>query len=454
MTRVLVPVAAIMIAFAALGLPAAARADATVQSSTVESGYPRDLTFHLTATATSEITDVSLSYSLTGRGSTALAKPETPPSGTNVDVSVKVDTNNGNNFIPVGSEFVYKWEITTADGSVTITPEQKYLFLPPNQEWKSVQNDFMTVYYHGDREQLANEYLAAGAETYDQIGKGLLKTQLEQIPVKVIMFADEDEMSQAQQGRGATYDAATTTCGTKHTNDIVYVIPVECGSPDRTDTLRHEFGHILNQTAGEGVLSKLPAWLDEGTAVYAQTSPGGYETAFNAAARAGRLIPFEQMGTPSSDPRLVGVFYGEAWAMVKYLVDKGGPDKYAEFFATIKKGTRFDQALQQVYQFDLAGFEKEFLAAIGAQAAPTPAPTQRPQQAAPTEAPTRSASQATNSNSDDDDGVGVGTIAIFGVAILFALLAVLAFLLAMMLQNNRARSGGPPPPPPPPASGP
>src|SRR5690606_38675685 len=253
-------------------------------------------------------------------------------------------------------EFVYTWRITGADGSVTITPEERYIHLPPNRDWQTVENDFMRVYYHGDRRNIAEAYLDAGAETYERIGKQLLGIELTQLPVKVILFADEDEMSQAQQGRGETYDAATVTCGTKHTNDIVYVIPVPCGSPDRTDTLRHELGHIINEVAGEGALAKLPSWLDEGTAVLAQSSPGNYEQAFLAAARADRLIPFNQLGQPSNDPALVGVFYGQSWAMVSYLVEKGGPEEFARLFATIKSGTRFDRALEEVYGFDLAGF--------------------------------------------------------------------------------------------------
>ncbi|MCK9519407.1 MAG: peptidase MA family metallohydrolase [Dehalococcoidia bacterium] len=435
MTRVLLPVVALVLAIAAIGLPAAAAADPAVDSSAVVPDYPRAITFTLTASDTAEITDVTLTYALTGRSASAIARPEEFEPGTTVNVEIKVDTNAGASFIPVGSEFVYRWEITSADGSVTITPEQKYVHLPPDKEWKTVANDFMSVYYHGDRESLARAYLDAGTSTYDRIGRDLLQTELIQVPVKVILFAAEEEMAAAQQGRGSTYDAATVTCGTKHTNDIVYVIPVPCGSPDRTDTLRHEFGHILNETAGEGALAKLPSWLDEGTAVYAQSSPGDYEQAFLAAARSGRLIPFNQLGTPSNDPALVGVFYGQSWAMVNYLVEKGGPEDFATFFATIKSGTRFDQALQEVYGFDLAGFEKEFLEAVGApQAQPTAAPTQRPREAEPTAAPTQRA-QATNSNKDD--GLSVATFAIFGVAVVFALLGVLAFLVSLMLQNNR-----------------
>ena len=374
--RLAMPSFAIVALVALLGLlPAAARAEATVESSTVEVAWPRQLIFKLTASAPAEITDVTLNYELVGRGTSGLAKPTSLTPARRLSVDVPIEVNSGNGFVPVGSEFVYRWQITTADGVVTTSAEQRYLHMPPGRQWQSVENDFMRIYFYGDRAALAQAYLKAGQETYDRIGKQLLKTELKQLPVKVTLFGSEAEMSEAQQSRGQVFDANTVICGTKYAADILYLMPQACGSADRTDTLRHEFGHILNQLAGEGTLSKLPAWLDEGTAVYAQTSPGDYETAYRAALRQGRLLPFNRMASSPDDPAQVGVFYGQAWAMVSYLVDRGGPEKYAAFFATIKSGTRFDQALQQTYNLDLAGFEAEFLAAArgASQATATPA---------------------------------------------------------------------------------
>ncbi|MCC7365707.1 MAG: hypothetical protein IT303_15190 [Dehalococcoidia bacterium] len=458
MTRLLLPFLAAVVLFTAAGLGVStARADATVESSTVESQYPQKVVFKLTASAPAEITDVTLIYELAGRGASGLQKPETLTPARSLSVQVPIDVNVGNAFVPVGSEFVYHWEITSADGVVTKSPEQRYLHLPTGKNWQTVENEIMRVYYHGDRKSTAEGYLKAGTETYERIGKLLLRTELEQVPVKVILFANEAEMQEAQQGRGSTYDAATVTCGTKHTNDIVYVIPVNCGSSDPTDTLRHEFGHILNQTAGEGTLTKLPSWLDEGTAVWAQSGPGGYETAFRSAARSNRLIAFDRLGTPSNDPALVGVFYGQSWAMVDYLIKKGGEEQFATFYATIKGGKRFDQALQQVYGFDLAGFEEEFLASVqgGSQATATATPRQQatavPTERTATRTATRTPTPAAPASGDSSSGdggsdVSTATIAIIGTAVLLALLGLLGFLVVLMMQNNRTRGGAPPGP--------
>ena len=461
MTRILLSL--LVLAMAAVVAPAGPRsasAETQVLLSTVTNEYPQRLIFRLSASSTANITDVTLAYSITARGTSALGKPEATISPSKqVTTQVTLQVNSAASYIPVGSEFTYHWEISTDDGQKFSSPDAKFFYLPTNQEWKSVKSDIITVYYHGNKEALAESYLKAGDETWQKVGVDLLRTQLRYTPVKVILFDNEQEMGAARPGAGGgTFDAAVTTCGTKVTADIVLVIPVSCGTPDRTDTLRHEFGHIINQAAGEGALGKLPSWLDEGTAVYAQTRPGdNYTGAFNTGVNRDRLIPFGQMGTPSGDASAVNLFYGQSYFMTKYLIDKGGPEKFSQFFATIKRGSRFDDALKTVYGFDLGGFEKEFRGAnnLGAQVSPTAGttPTRSPQQSSQATAVPTSRPQAQLDGGEDDDGVATSTLLIIGLAVVFGLLAVLSFLATQMLGNSRrAEPAGPGPvlPAPPP----
>lgn len=445
MTRWTAGLAVLLVALVAGAAGAGtAHATAVIEAMTVENGYPQTLSFRVTARADVEITDATLHYAIKGRGAVAFDKPKEFTPGRVVTAEVVMEVNSGRSYIPVGSEFTYSWEVRTADGQVTRSAEQQFLFLPPDRQWQSVANDFMVVYYHGDRETLARAYLDAGADTYRRIGQELYGIQLTTLPVKVILFATEAEMSAARPGRGDRFDAAVTTCGTKVTDDILLMIPVPCGSPDRTDTLRHELGHILNEVAGQGTLAKLPAWLDEGAAVYAQSSPGDYDGAFRVAVRGDRLIPFSEMVVPTGNPQLVGVFYGQAYHMVKFLIDREGPEKFAELMRTMKSNVRYDQAIQRVYGLTMVQFEDAFRAAHGLAprsqpaASPTAGPTQRPQQAQPTAMPTGPSVQQGTSGGEGE--VDRGMLIILGLAVLLALAAVFSWLVAMMLANNRARA--------------
>jgi|OM-RGC.v1.027853240 hypothetical protein len=46
--------------------------------------------------------------------------------------------------------------------------------------------------------------------------------------------------------------------------------------------------------------------------------------------------------------------------MVGFLIEFGGPDKFSQFFATIKDGKRYDDALELTYGFNLVDFESAF----------------------------------------------------------------------------------------------
>ncbi len=443
--------AAILVAFVMLGALSAtpARADATITASTVANNFPRDIVFHIEANAPVEITDVTLNYHIAGRSISALGKPDFLKSATSVDTDVTV-TTGGNSYIPVGSEFIYHWELALADGTTTTSADESFLYLPPGDEWQSVENDIVRVYYQGDRQATAQQYLDAGLETYQAIAVDIFNTELTVLPVKVVLFAEEADLEAARPGGSGTFDAAVVNCGLKVTTDIVFVINMSCGTPDRTDTFRHEFTHIINEAAGEGPLGVLPAWLDEGMAVHGQSDPGdNYIGAFESGVRANRLIPFNEMATAASDASLVNLFYGESYAMVDYLINKDGPSTFAEYFATIKAGSRFDTALEQVYGFNIAGFEEEFYAANGLSApgVPTAVPTAGSSQSNPTPAPTRPPLETSNSSKGDNSKVGPVAIGIVGAAVLFALIAVFLYLMSVMMENNRKSSAGQAPPP-------
>jgi len=419
------------------GFAPAARAETRVVESSVENAYPGDLIFHLKAAADVNITSISLTLSHGSGTSSALREPDPFTPASEVEVSVSVDVTSGNIQVPLSADVTYSWRITTADGNTFTSEPATFAYLPPDRDWQHIESGVMRVYYHGERERAARELLIAGQDAYDQMS-ALLQTKLEVVPVRVMMFVTEDEMNAAREGRSTTLDDFTQTCGLKVATDVVYVIQT-CNSISTAEILRHELTHIIVEAAGEGPLSVMPAWLNEGTATYAQTTPGsGFEGAFNAATRTGRFLPFADMTVPANDPGNTNLFYGQSRAMVRFLVERGGPEDFARLFALMKDGTRYDRALEQVYGFDVAGFQAEFVASFNQQQqTPTAAPTSTPAQQRPTQAVPTRAPIATSNTDGDDDGLNVAAIAIVAVAVLFGLLAVFAYLLSSMLAANR-----------------
>ena len=456
----------LLLAGLAAGTVAPAAAQAPAFETAIVNEFPQFLRFRLEASAPREVVDVSLRYAVTGSGSRAFAKPEEFEPGADVSVEVPVPTGV-RGYIPVGSEFVYYWELTLDNGTVLASEADIFFYLPPDKEWLRVENDFMHIHYQPGFGDVARDFLEAAGRTYARVG-ALLRTELEIVPVNTVLFASEAEIEEAQPSRSTTYDAATILCGSQVADNVLFVIDRACGTRDSSDTLRHELAHILTKAAGESALGKIPSWLDEGTAVHAQTEPGAITNAFAAAVARDALIPFAQMGTGNRDPSEVGLFYGQAYEMVRFLLDRGGEERFARLFATIKQGNRYDAALETVYGFDFAGFETAFREAHGlppreppapvesateAPAAteppapagePTPAATEPPE---PVEEPTPAATAAATpeqvvpaSSGGGDDGFAIGAVSIgaIGGGVVLALLALLAYLFSLML-DNRAR---------------
>ena len=448
-----------------LRAPAPAPAQSPEFTTTIVNAFPQFLHFRLTGAAPAEVTDVSLRYRVVGSPSLARAKPEAFLPATDLDVETRVSTGTLG-FIPVGSEFVYHWELVLEDGAVLETGEERYVYLPPEEDWQSVHNDFMRVYFHGGRESIALRYLEAAERTYERMGR-MLQTELRVVPVITVLFASEADLEEAQPFRSEAYDAATFLCGSQVAINIIFVIDRSCGTRDRSDTLRHEFTHILVEEAGESALGKVPSWLNEGTAVYSQTEPGrGFTDPFEVALAVDRLIPFSVMISGNNDPSDVGLFYGQSYQMVRFLIDQGSRDDFARLFATIKAGNRFDRAIEIVYGWTIQEFEAEFRAfhdlpprdptPVREQPASTPEPTPAPEQAepertpAPTEAPEQvepeptAAAPAPRQPAGDGGGRDLSNVALGAIAgaAVIALLAIFVFLFSIMV-GNRGQSAAP-----------
>ncbi len=432
----------VLVVFAAVapGAAATSHSQAIIDSTSIDNAYPRQLVFKLAAHATAEITGVTLQYTVTGAGPAVQAKPDSFTPGTKISPSVTIEVNSSSSYIPVGSEFTYHWQVTTADGASLSSPDQTFVFLPPGPDWKTLSNDFMTVYYESGTSDIAANYLAAAARTYAKMGN-LLKTTLAVVPVRTVQFNTEAEAARARPAQIAASDPSAASCGAHEGMTVILITPQSCGTAGETDTFRREFTRILVLTAAGAPNGQAPAWLEEGAVIYSQNTVGGaYATAFADAARADTLLPFDTMGTLPIEPATFALFEGQSYSMVKYLIDKdsGG---FAALFAAIKQRKSFDDALISAYGFDLAGFQHAFRVANGLPAAlpsVTAGPTLSP--SSPTPQPAAAAAPTSTSTSS---GVSRTTVIIFAVAFVFLVLAVVAYLWLMVLQ---ARPPALPPP--------
>ncbi|RLT26836.1 MAG: hypothetical protein DWI48_05215 [Chloroflexi bacterium] len=273
------------------------------------------------------------------------------------DASYVLQANTAQRYIPVGSQFRFHWVLTTDSGSTT-TVDSDYLFLDGRYEWKSQSDGQVTVYWYGNNDAAAATALQSSKSSLDDNNK-LLEVQVK-YPIRLIVYRSEDEGRAAKQPRSSAFDAQVQTGGQRVGPDLILVFA------NNRDVVRHETAHIVTHVAGDGPFVGVPSWLDEGTAVYAQLDPGPeYRSGLQLGIAADQTLPLTSINSPTSQPSLVNLFYGQSWSVVKFMVDTYGQPKFADLYRTIYAGARIDDALLKVYNLDQDGLYNAWRAKNG-----------------------------------------------------------------------------------------
>ena len=407
-------------AFAAIAvilvLPSAAGAQNGPQITNlgVTNIFPDGMEFAVSASSNSPIEELRLRYTVLPDGTAAIGRPEFEPG----KIIVTKFTLEGNNppkiYLSPGTVIEYYWDATDADGNEARSENYTFFYDDARFDWESVSGDGVTIYYYAGSENDAEEMHDVALDSISEMS-ALLRADVP-FEVEVWIYDSTDDMRPALQSRSETYESQVITAGVRVASNTVLVL----GNAS-FDTLRHELTHVVTKQAGESAFGSLPAWLDEGTAVYGQSAPGGFGSAIEDAISRGNVLSVREVSSYPGDPDKVGLFYGEGWSLVSYLIDGYGEEQFAELFAEVKSGKRIESALQAVYGFGQDGLEDEWRAANGLPARATPAPADPDQP---------NTSTPRTPTDEDDDGsslaLAIGLAAgVIGVAVAVGLGGVL-----------------------------
>lgn len=364
--------AAVLVAVAAVfagdrGLMRIASAqELQVESLETANAFPAGAVFSIFARTPEPPREVRLRYSIAPDGTEATRVAEcsgTNPIGCRASVGDTLDT-----FMIPGAEVTFSWEFTLPDGTRLTTEPQRFVYEDTRFDWRSESSGNVTVYYYAADRQMARRVLTASVETLDRLG-AILGTSVG-FPVKVFLYEDAGAMrpailSNAREG--------VVTLGEVYFSDTAMV----AADVAPEDVARHEIAHIVIREATRGPFD-IPAWLNEGTAVWAQEEPlGGELAALDAAIARDRVLSLQVLSSSSAagDADTVSLFYGQSYSVVKYLMDTYGPEKFGQLFAVFKEGATTDKALRAVYGFGLRDLENQWRQSVGLPPRTAPSPT-------------------------------------------------------------------------------
>lgn len=353
MHRLLAILGLLLVALVAAGAPVASAQGnpgaIKVTSSTAATKFAEELKFALKAESSAgSIEKVDLFYTF-GDGKATNRVPTEFTPGKSVTATATKRAQQGE-FAPQ-LDIRYYWRITDSAGNTLKTDPQTVVYSDDRFQWQKAGNDRATVQWYGENDRFGQQALNWTVEGLDRLEQkfGIQMSY----PANVVIYKSKDDMSKSLAPRGATFDKGATVLGEARS---AYGTLLMLNQGDARTTLWHELSHLVLHDLVKGPYeSNLPAWLDEGLAMYNESDDANdnYQRALDDAIRKDDVFTVRSMTAPNGVPTKVGIWYGQARSIVRYLLDEhGGRDNMLKLIQLLASGTRTDPALQQVYGFD------------------------------------------------------------------------------------------------------
>jgi len=342
--------------------------------------FPESLTFSADIQADSPIQSVVLEYGVEQLACgtvTAKAFPEFQQ-GKSTSAGWTWEMRQSGS-LPPGAKVWWEWHVTDASGAEVASPRQQLTFLDDVHGWKNINADGINLHwYEGDNrfgQGLHDSAVAALAWLKQQAGL------TSDSPVDLYIYGSSSDLRDA-----ILYEPSWIGGQAFPSQNIVIIGIAPQDIEWGTHAIAHELTHVLVGHFTFSCLGDVPAWLDEGLASF---SEGALEPAskahFDEAVHNNSLIPLRALsGSFSEEFNKADLSYSQSYSVVNYLIDEYGQEKMNRLLAALRDGATIDEALVNVYGFDVDGLDNAWRAAIGApsrpivQSTPTPQPTTVP----------------------------------------------------------------------------
>jgi hypothetical protein len=359
-------VASIILGLLLLSSPSLVRAETgiTVITSDVDVDFPSQAVFTIEAESTVDIVDARLYYQVDRMNYADVVSEgwaDFAPAN-RIEASWVWDMANAS--LPPGAEVTYWWMIEDDDGNRVETSPEIMHFDDDRFTWRSLTNGAgeggsITLYWYNGSDSFAQELMDTCEEGLAGLAQDI-GTYPEK-PIKIHVYQSTTDL------RGAMVFSQEWTGGLAFIDFGIIAISI---SPSQLEwgkgALLHELTHLVVHQATFSPYGQLPLWLDEGLATNSEGElDSDLQASLNRAISEGTLISVRSLCSPfSAYIDKARLSYAESYSLVTYLLDNYGQDKMLDLLTTLKQGSTYDEALTEVYGFDIEGLDAGWRATL------------------------------------------------------------------------------------------
>ncbi len=347
-------------------LTASASSAGTVRviESTHKVEFPHRFVLTLEARAPSDIESTRVHYTIGDAPVSVYAYPTKLSRRGNLSAEFEIQTG-GASFIPQGVDVEYYYSFTNESGRTTYSERFSFEYLDPRYRWQRMGMGDFTLIWH-DISASSVRRVAANAAAQLSSVKRLFGVDEDQ-DFKVVIVNSRWEANRSFPAVSRTSQDVALYGGFAFPKYGAIVL-----SGLHRDSLIHELAHLMLNEAVDSPRARVPAWLNEGLAMYFESGGAHRESQVRDAQRHGWLIPLRHMETVPGRPSDVRLFYSQSASVVKYLMDEHGSTRMSRLLELIDSGHDIDDALKQVYGFDVNGLDSAWQAQISDGESQTP----------------------------------------------------------------------------------
>lgn len=359
---------------------AAPAAAVAVVKNLVVMDFPNTATFQISVTSASNIERIVLEYGvdvLTCGEVVAKAFPDfTPATGVTTDWTWDMRQSGSE---PPGARIWWQWRITDTDGGETITDRKEIVWLDSEHPWESLTKDKITFHWYDGGQSFGSSMLDSAMGSLTRIEQ-LIDMQPDK-NVDLYIYGNYDDM------RDSILYEPGWTGGMSYGDYSVIILGIAPGQEDwGRGALAHELMHSIVDRNTFSCLGNIPAWLHEGLAMVSEGELGAVgKNELQTAIEDDSIFPLRSLGGGFSEDQNQAVLaYDQSFSVIDFLLHQGDPSQMKALLEKLRDGNTIDDALQDVYGYDVGGLEVAWRESVGAQPlaeeelAPTGIPTYVP----------------------------------------------------------------------------